>query len=317
MRDIHSKARDVALESGDTVKLFRAEYGLYVFCVNAGHLEEARQHSAHLLQLSAQLNDPITLVEAHEAVGITQLQIGEFSEAELHLGEAIRSYRPDKDFSHLLLYRLNPAVLSHCHLARCLWFRGYPDKAIYHVDEARGIAQHESVESLCYALLLTADIYQFRGAPADTVRFLNQAIHIASEYKLATESSWGDMMWGWAIGMQGHREQGIAKLQKSLETYKERRGSVARTKFLCLLADLLRYSNQPSEGLEVIEEAFKCMRASGERYYESELYRVQGELLALTVSSSVQPCRAPITCLEQALHISRRLQARSFELRQR
>ena len=54
------------------------------------------------------------------------------------------------------------------------------------------------------------------------------------------------------------------------------------------------------------------MEKTGERCYEAELHRLQGELLLQQVIADVDQAE---TCFQQALDIARRQQAKSWELR--
>lgn len=63
----------------------------------------------------------------------------------------------------------------------------------------------------------------------------------------------------------------------------------------------------------VVADAFACVERTGERYYEAELHRIQGELLLL---SEPDARRADAeACFHRALEVARRQQARSLELR--
>jgi predicted ATPase len=63
--------------------------------------------------------------------------------------------------------------------------------------------------------------------------------------------------------------------------------------------------------LTTLREALTLVETTGERYYEAELHRLQGELL-LQAAPDVARAEA---CFQQALDIARRQQAKSLELR--
>ena len=52
-----------------------------------------------------------------------------------------------------------------------------------------------------------------------------------------------------------------------------------RPHFLALLAEALGKDGQADEGLCVLEDALAMAHSTGEAYYESELYRIKGDLL--------------------------------------
>src|SRR5262249_19108297 len=82
--------------------------------------------------------------------------------------------------------------------------------------------------------------------------------------------------------------------------------------WLALLAEAYRRGGQAEAGLRMLAEALAAAHSTGERYYEAELYRLQGELLLLR--SAAEHTEAE-TCCHQALDVARRQQAKGFELR--
>jgi adenylate cyclase len=69
---------------------------------------------------------------------------------------------------------------------------------------------------------------------------------------------------------------------------------------------------QAAEGLAPLGEARAAMEESGERYYEAEIDRLEGELL---LSRELPDEDAAEACFRGALAAAHRQQARSFELR--
>jgi predicted ATPase len=68
---------------------------------------------------------------------------------------------------------------------------------------------------------------------------------------------------------------------------------------------------QYQTGLEVIADALAHGEQGGSRWCEAELYRLQGELLQMQGA----PADQVEACLERAIAVARRQQAKSWELR--
>src|SRR5262249_25875056 len=88
--------------------------------------------------------------------------------------------------------------------------------------------------------------------------------------------------------------------------------------FLELLAEAYGQSGQPEEGLRLLTEVLTVIHKTGERHYEAELYRLQGELTLQ--QSKVQSPRSKVTeeaeaCFHKAIEIDRLQQVKSLELR--
>ena len=81
---------------------------------------------------------------------------------------------------------------------------------------------------------------------------------------------------------------------------------------LALLADAYGTVGQGAAGLSVLAEALTAVQSTGERYYEAELYRLQGALL---LQGAVPDALQAERCFQHALEVARGQQARSWELR--
>jgi len=79
-----------------------------------------------------------------------------------------------------------------------------------------------------------------------------------------------------------------------------------------LLAERYGKAGQVAAGLDILHEALATAERCGARRWEAELYRLKGELL---LEQPVDHTGEAEACLQQALAIARRQQAKSFELR--
>ena len=76
--------------------------------------------------------------------------------------------------------------------------------------------------------------------------------------------------------------------------------------------------NQTDEGLAVLAGALVALKENGERFYEAELYRLQGDLLAQGAAAGVagQPVELSVeNCYQKAIEIAHEQNAKSMELR--
>ena len=71
-------------------------------------------------------------------------------------------------------------------------------------------------------------------------------------------------------------------------------------------------SGQQEAGLTALVEALTRVDTTGERLYESEIYRLKGELLLQQHTDNQAEAE---TCFHQAIAIAQNQQAKSFELR--
>jgi predicted ATPase len=101
-------------------------------------------------------------------------------------------------------------------------------------------------------------------------------------------------------------------MQQGLEAIQGVGLKVYRPYFLALLAEASGQAGQPEAGLTALAEAVTLVAATEGRWWEAEVYRLQGELLLQLPLPDVSQAEG---CFQQALDVARRQQARALELR--
>jgi predicted ATPase len=104
----------------------------------------------------------------------------------------------------------------------------------------------------------------------------------------------------------------VARIRRGLADYGTTGAHLFVPYFLSLLARACLRIGEPHEGLRVIGEALERARTTGERLWEAELFRLQGELRLAASPDDVAEAR---DCFRSAIEIARRQAARSWELR--
>jgi predicted ATPase len=114
------------------------------------------------------------------------------------------------------------------------------------------------------------------------------------------------------LAQQGQAQEGITQINQGLSAWRATGAELLRPYGLALLAEAHGTIGEPEAGLAVLAEALIHVATTGERWYESELYRLQGELLLQQSSDNQAEAE---NCFQQAISLARSQQAKSFELR--
>src|SRR5262249_53582194 len=166
--------------------------------------------------------------------------------------------------------------------------------------------------SLGYALSAAAWFHQLRRDVRFTQEYAEADISLATEQRFPQWMALGCLFRGWALAQQGKVQEGSEQINQGLMTFSATGGELMRPHFLALLAETHGIRGQPEAGLTVLTEALTLVDATGERCYESELYRLKGELL---LKQSLDNQAEAESCFHHALDLARHQQAKSFELR--
>ncbi|MEN8261806.1 MAG: hypothetical protein ABFS02_14775, partial [Pseudomonadota bacterium] len=135
------------------------------------------------------------------------------------------------------------------------------------------------------------------------------AVAVAAEHNTRQWLSWGTILSGWALAIGGEGDDGLARLQEGLAGW---RGEdlFAVPYFLGLKAEVLDAIERTSEGLDSLRKAIELSEQGGQKFYLSELHRLQGALL-LRENRTEEAEKS----LKRALDVARQQKARSLELR--
>ena len=123
---------------------------------------------------------------------------------------------------------------------------------------------------------------------------------------------------GWAIGLGGGAEEGIALTRDGLAAYRAAGNGITQEHMLATLAESLWAAGEHDPALAALEEAASLETSTGETYYEPELHRLRGELLRERAQGSADSAALLASAeasVHEALDIARRRGAKSFELR--
>jgi hypothetical protein len=143
-----------------------------------------------------------------------------------------------------------------------------------------------------------AVLSQLRGVGREAQQQAETAIALATTHGFAFWLALGREVHGWAVAAQSRGAERLAQIHQSLALIQATgSGRLLRPLLVVLLAGAYGQAGQVQAGA--------CL-------YEAELYRLKGELLL----QHAGPHNAPAeTCLQRALDVARRQQAKALELR--
>jgi predicted ATPase len=294
---------------------------LWYFYLHRVELQTARELGEQLLTLAQHVGDPALLLEAHYALGNTLNYLGELATAQAHLEQGIALYDPQQHRAHAVRYGQDPGVVCRAYVGVTLWYLGYPDQALQRSHEALTLARELAHPvSLGYALFFATWVHQFRQEGHLIQELAEAVITLGAEQGFAVFTASGTIFRGWALTQrsaepgagQGQVEEGMAQMQQGLAARRATGAAVFQPYGLALLAAASAQVGQVEAGLTLLAEALAVTNDKGERRWEAELYRLQGELLLARAMGHDTEAE---TCFRQALDIARQQQAKSWELR--
>jgi predicted ATPase len=309
----YSRARQLCQHLDEPHQLFPVLRGLWSYYFTCAELQTAHPLGEQLLTLAQQVQDSAMLQAAHRALGSTLFYLGAVAEAHTHFTHGITLYDPQQHRASAFRYGEDAGVICHTFAARALWYLGYPDQGLARSHDAVTLAQQMAHPlSLSFALGAAAMFHQLCREARCTQERTAPAMTLAKEQGFSYWMAWGAMLRGWALAQQGQAQEGIEQITQGLMDYHATGARMPRPYWLALLAEAHGIQGEPEEGLALLPEALTLVDTTGERWYQSELYRLKGALLLQQSSSNQTEAEA---CFHHAIHIAQNQQAKSFELR--
>jgi predicted ATPase len=308
------RARALCGHVGPTPQLFPVMHGLYRIYHVRGDLIAAREVGEHLTELAQSLRDPALLVEAHRALAVPLMWLGDVVPARDKLEEGITLYDARLLRSHSYQYGIDPGVVCLSYAALAWWALGFADRARDRSRRALALAEDLShPHSRALALVWAAWLCQFRREPHSTEELARAAVRLCGEHGYPLWKPMASILHNWALIEGGGKPaECIANMRQGLAELRATGAGLWQPCFFALIAEACIKANRIDEGLAIVDQALGMVQERFERFYEAELHRLKGELLLRSRSVDISASEA---CFGTALAIARAQQTKSFELR--
>ncbi len=294
-------------------ELFFVLYGLLSVYHVRGLFLADRERSYQLLQQAKSAGDPTLLLVAHYAIGAATFHTGELLIAREHQEMALSLYDRERDGPLALRMASDPRQGMLSHSGWNLWCLGYPDQALGRVNEAIATAQSLSHPfSLASAEFFSTMVRALRREPHIVQETAERVIAFSAEHGLGFWLLITPIFRGWAIAQRGRHEEGVEQMRQALAVAHEAGVDIARSNLLCLLAEGYALAGLLNEALDTVKQGLEATETQAERYYESELHRLKGDLLLRKTDANAGEAQR---CFMRAIEIAREQSAKSWELR--
>jgi predicted ATPase/DNA-binding XRE family transcriptional regulator len=311
---VYLEARQLCRRLGPARELSQTLWGLWTFHILRAELAVAAEIASEFLRLAGNDPDPGLALRGHWTMGITCTHQGRFRVALEHFETALSLHERDPERGDVLIDALDAGVAMRGFVGWSRWFIGQPDRALVPIQEAVARARDRSEpHGLAHALAFAAVFHQLRRERSTAQQYADETIALSAEHGLPLYEAMARVVRGWARIGRGHDEEAAEEIRQGLAAWQSTGAQLMRPHFLALLSEGCAAAGPEDSGLRLLDEALAVSEATGERYYQSELYRLKGErLLARARDHGIEAAAA---CFEQSLARARQQGALSLELR--
>ncbi|WOH67839.1 ATP-binding protein [Bradyrhizobium sp. BWA-3-5] len=266
---------EIAEGLDDLSHKFRLLARLNMFYRRTGEYQHLLPVALEAEKVARVIGDPAGLAGAKALVGVSYHLVGNQTEAQVHLDEgvqgdaALRSAQPGH-----FAYARTPQIP----LARVLWLRGFPDRAVECVRPLTSTAAPRDVVMHSIALCWSASLYGWVG-DWEAVESLagrlsaHAGIHGLTPYQAVAAGFRGQIMIA-----RGELKAGIDLLQSSLPRLHADRYELYASAFAAELSHGLAALGRLPEALKVLNETIARVEPEGAAFDMPELLRLRAEL---------------------------------------
>jgi class 3 adenylate cyclase/predicted ATPase len=295
----------------DPLLLFSVLYGFWVTRYVAFNGDAVVELAKQFLALAHKQIETAPIMIGHRLMGVSLLQIGQIEQARTHFKQAIALYNPaeHRSFAARFGQDVRAAILSYQSMAE--WLAGYPQAAHACAKEALEYSRElNQAPTLMYALTITLVTEMLREIQRITSALADELVDLASEKHALMWKACGIMSQGQALIAEGKARVGLQTMTTGLSAFKSTGAAVLVPYFLSWLSRAYLEDDDCGQAQRCITEATALVESGGERWCETEIKRVAGEVaLALGNAADAE------AGFHGALAVARQQQAKSWELR--
>ncbi len=300
-------------------QLFDSYWGLHeIYLFRAKH-DQALAMSNACMRVAQALADPALQLQAHHALFGTYMMgdTCDLARTLHHATAAIDIYDPIAHHDHTFQYGgHDPRVCARQLGAKALWLLGYPDQALRfceiglaHVDAA--FSEDHYPLNVVFARRNFAEVYMVCGELARMAELMEQRYAIAKKFDFVMYVAQGNVFQGWVLTHQQQVARGIPQIELGVQQWADLGIVMEQPNFQRMLAECYTIAGRCPEALAALDVAEDALHRGGGRFYEPEIYRLRGKLLAAQGADEDQV----EACYQQAITTAQQLQAQSLELR--
>jgi len=311
--ELFTRSRSVCEWLHDKDREFPALWGWSV-AMARGALAKATKQAENVLVLAQEIGKPDLVLEAHHTLWGTFSLTGDLVATRHHAERGFELYRFEQHGDDGFVYgNHDPGVCALYTNAFALWMLGYSEQARAQVEHAMElICRHTQSIFIAHGLLHCCMPYLLLGDSTAVRENLARVRPLAIETANQGQISECEFTLGCALAVDGEYANAIEQMEQGLATQPPAASRYYNCYYLSILADTCYRSGQFDKGQDYLRQAIEEANATGERWWEAELHRLEGHVHLLAAGGHLDNARE---CFQVALDVSRAQGAKILELR--
>jgi class 3 adenylate cyclase/predicted ATPase len=307
-----ARARELARRVEDPIEKYAAFFGLWAGSWVRADLTSMREVAEASLSDARRFpGSPVACI-AHRMFGTNLWYEGDYARARSHYEQALAAYDHERDHHLASRFSYDVGIVVMLYLGTTLWPLGEVARACRAQNDALALAvQSGHVPTVTLVHATMCHQAAVRRKPDQAALHAETLLGLASKHVLPAMVAFGRFYLGWSRASRGDRE-GEPEMREGLAAIREMDIRTSMPFYSSLLAEVEAKTGRIDTGLATIDAQLETIEQTGERWFQSELYRLRGEFLLERDPPNAAQAEVAFAC---AINIAREQKARTFELR--
>ena len=311
----HTFARAKALSdrAGAAPEQLQVLLGLWLFYFVRADYQISSELLRKVTQIALDVDDARFTLLSHVLTTCNATATGDFREAQLHGQAAWTAYDPNDSAKLRATFGMDIGTSNGDWTSWSLWALGYPDATLKLQRQVLSLAQTQGEPyMLAQVLAHTAIIDHFRKDAPAVLEHAQAAIEVSQAHGIPLRLAEGQILLGWARAELGAGEANLAHIEAAVEAWNRIGARIANPIWFSLIALAYWRNDRLIDARRWLSRAIAELEETGEGLWQSELYRLDGELLLIERPLNVDQVESRF---KLAIEVARAQRAKMIELR--
>ena len=307
-----TRARELAAKVEDLTERASASYGVWGVAYVGADLTVMREVAETFLGDATRWPESPEAGFAYRLVASTRWFEGNYVDSRIHFERAVAVYDGARDSNRMSRFSYDPGVVTISNYALTLWPLGDVGRATHSVERALSLAmQSGHIPTIAVAHYYFCLFEVIRRNPDRAEPHAEAILELGRKHGLPRFLAFGKFFVGWSRWRAGNRD-GEARMREGKAMIRELKHHLYEPLISAVLAEVEADAGHLEEGLATLDAQLAENADTGQRWFDSEVHRVRGELLLRREPADVAMAEVAFT---RALKIAQHQQTRAFELR--
>jgi len=298
--------------SEDPLLLFSVLYSFWVANHVAFNGTKMRELADHFLTLANARDSVVPLMMGRRLVGASLMGTGVVGESLGHLDKPVALYDPVKHRTLTTHFGQDILVSSLAYRSAALWVYGRLDAARADAERALNDARElGQAATLLFALSMTGMTKILSGNYDAALSQSQEQVSLGAEKDAVLRKAQGRIQQGCVCALTGRASDAVEMITSGMVEFRSTGATYFVPYYLSCLAKAHAELRQFDAARRAIGESIAALEATGERWWEAEVYRIAGEIALMSPSPDIAKAEAD---LSHALLVAQKQEAKSWEL---